>query len=201
MTAKHDKTIDRSLLGFADEAKRCFAFLEKLNFKCVQIESTIVRWESQKIAINVYHGRSSYEIGVTIEELNSTDCYPFPSILRLINKELGEQYKVYAAHTALNVTEGVTKLAELFNKCADTGILNDSSLFSRLKIQRAECSKMYALDVQLEQARNKAAGVWKEKNFQKFIDILAPFQNQLSSVELKKLEYAKTHVSNEHMSK
>lgn len=194
MSRIHGNIIDRGLLGFADEAKRCFAFLESLNFKCVQMESTIVRWESSTLAINVYHGRSSFEIGITIEELYSNDIYPFPSLLRLVDRELAVKYKFYAAHTAQNVSEGLISISALFRRCIETGTLSDNSLFPRLKLQRAQIAEEYAIQTQFEQARKNAAEAWKRKEFGQFINLMAPFQNFLSPVEVKQLAYAKKYV-------
>lgn len=184
---------DRSLLRFADEVKAHFAFLETLGFRCVRAEATLVRFESSTASINIYHGRQSYEIGLEIEFAAVGDAYSFSELLRLVDNKQAEQYRNYSTHTAQGVVEGVRKLAELFQKCVDAGILNDSQLFSRLKLQRGEWAKNYALETQLEQARKKSELAWAEKDFAKVFQILAPLQEHLTPSDLKKLEYAKKH--------
>ena len=182
---------DRSLLKFADEVKARFAFLESKDFRCTRSEATLVRIESAELAINIYHGRQSYEISLQIEDVRGADSYSFSEILRLVHNERAEQYRDYAAHTIEGVAEGVRQLAELFRKCVDAGILNDGKLLSRLELQRGEWARNYALETQLEQARKKSESAWAERNFGKVIEVLAPFEEHLNPSDLKKLEYAK----------
>ena len=193
MNTEHNT--DRSLLRFADEVKARFAFLETLGFRCVRSETTLVRFESSNLAITVYHEKLSYEISSAIESVRGSDSYSFYEILCLVTGERMEQYRDYATHTVEGVAEGVRQLAELFRKCVDAGILNDSELFSRLKLQRDAWARNYALETQLEQARRKSESAWAAKNFGKVIEILAPFQEHLSPSDLKKLEYAKKKIN------
>jgi len=184
---------DRSLLRFADEVKLRFVFLETLGFRCVRSEAILVRFEASNIAISVYHDQQSYEISLAIEDVRGSDSYSFSEILRLVNSEGVEQYRDYATHTVEGVAEGVRRLAELFQKCVDAGILKDSNLFSRLKLQRSEWAKNYALQTQLEQAHKKSESAWAEKDFDRIVQTLAPLQEHLNPSDLKKLEYAKKH--------
>ena len=93
------------------------------------------------------------------------------------------------------VAEGVRQLAALFQKCLHAAIFNRSELFSRLKLQRAECARLYALVTQLEQARRRSESAWSEKDFSKLVEMLAPVQENLNPTELKKLEYAKKQIA------
>ena len=115
----------------------------------------------------------------------------FSEILRLVDNERAEQYRDYATHTVEGVAKGVRQLAELFRECIGAGILNDSGFFPRLKLQRDEWAGNYALETQLERARKISESAWAEKNFEKVVRILAPFQEHLNPSDLKKLEYAK----------
>jgi hypothetical protein len=192
MTIK--RVTDRSLLRFAEEVKDRFSFLGTLGFRRVRSEPTLVRFESSKMSINVYHGRRSFEIDLEIEPAHSpADAYSFAAILRLIDRQQLGHTRSYATHTAQGVAEGVRELAELFQQCIATGILNDSELFSRLKTQSAEWARDYAFETQLEQALKKFESAWATKDFGKVVQILAPFQEHLSQLNLKKLEYARKH--------
>ena len=191
MDAKHD--IDRSLLRFADEVKEHFAFLEALGFRCVRSEATLVRFESSKLTITVYHEKFSYEISSAIESVRGSDAYSFFETLCLVKGKQIEHYRDYATNTVEGVAEGVRQLAELLRKCVDSGILNDSELFSRLKLQREEWVRNYALDTQLEQARKNSESAWAKKDFQRVVQALAPLQEHLNPTDLKRLEYAKKH--------
>lgn len=182
---------DRSVLRFAEEVKDCFSFLEALGFRRVRSEPTFVRFESPRANINVYHGRRSFEIGLEIESASSpTDAYSFPEILRLVDRNQGDQYKYYATHTAQGVTEGVGKLAELFQRCIAAGILNDKQLFSRLKVQQKEIAAKYALEVELRQARRQSESAWHRKDYAAVVKALKPLRAALTATEVRKLEFA-----------
>lgn len=182
---------DRSLLRFAEEVKAHFSFLETSGFRCVRAEATFVRFESPTASVNVYHGRRSFEIGLEMESTPSpTDAYSFSEILRLVDREQGERYRNYATHTAQGVAEGVARLAELFQRCIAAGILNDRQLFARLKVQRVELARNYALETQLEQARRKSEAAWRAKDYAAVVAALKPLRAALTAAEVGKLEFA-----------
>jgi hypothetical protein len=182
---------DRSVLHFADEVKGRFSFLEILGFRHVRSEPTFVRFESPRANVNVYHGRRSFEIGLEIESAESpTDAYSFSEILRLVDREQGEQYRYYATHTVKGVVEGVGKLAELFQRCISAGILDDKQLFERLKVQRKEIATKYALELELRQARRAAEIAWYKKDYAAVVEALRPLRAALTATEVGKLEFA-----------
>lgn len=184
----------KSFLRFAEEVKAQFAFLENLGFRCTLSEASLVRFESSTFVINVYHEKLSYEISSALESVRGSDAYSFSEILSLVNGDRMEQYRDYATHTVEGVAEGVRQLADLFRKCINAGIFNDCELFSRLKRQRNEWSRNYALETQLEQARKNAESAWAERDFLNVIEILVPFQEHLNPSDLKRLEYAKKRI-------
>jgi hypothetical protein len=190
-----ERIIDRSVLRFAEEVKRQFAFLETSGFRCVRSEATFVRFESPTASVNVYHGRRSFEIGLEIESASSpTDAYSFSEVLRLSDREQGEQYRNYATHTTQGVAEGVRKLAELLQRCIGGGLFDDKQLFSRLKLQRQELAKNYALETQLEQARRKSEIAWHKKDYVAVVKALKPLRAALTATEVGKLEFAEKQI-------
>jgi len=186
-----ERVTDRSVLRFAEEVKDCFSFLEALGFRCVRSEATFVRFESPRVSINVYHGRHSFEIDLEIEPASSpTDAYSFAEILRLVDREQLGHTRSYATHTAQGVAEGVRQLAELFQRCIAAGILNDDQLFSRLKLQKKELVKHYALETELFQARRAAEAAWHKKDYAAVVKALKPLRAALTATEVGKLEFA-----------
>ena len=194
MTMAMDPVIDRSFLHFPEETRRRFAFLEALGFRCLRSEATLVRYESTAMAICIYQGRQSYEVGLEIQSAEApTQSYSFSEILRLVDPKRADGYRNFAARTAEGVAKGVLRLAGLLHECLDAGILSDERLFSRLKLQRIDMSRNYALEVKLKGAQNELKSAWAKKDFSKVIQILSPLQEHLNPSDLKKLEYAKKH--------
>jgi hypothetical protein len=191
-----ERVTDRSVLRFAEEVKGRFSFLETLGFRCVRSEATFVRFESARASVNVYHGRRSFEIGLEMESASSpTNAYSFSELLRLVDREQGEQYRNYATHTAQGVAEGVGKLAELFQRCIAAGILNDDQLFSRLKLQKKELTAIYANEVELRQARRAAEAAWHKKDYAAVVKVFKPLRAALTATEVGKLEFAEKQCS------
>ena len=145
---------DRSILRFPEEVKGQFSFLETRGFRRKRAGPTLVRYQSPMMGVNIYHGRQSFEVGLEIDSISSpTVTYSFSEILCLVDREKDEQYKNYATHTAQGVAEGVGQLANLLQRCVAAGLLEDKQLFTRLKTQRGEIAKAYALETQLETRR------------------------------------------------
>lgn len=184
---------DRSPLRFAEQVKRHFVFLEVRGFRCVLSETTLVRYESSRLAINIYHGRQSYEINLEIERPRITHAYTFGDILRLVG-DGGMPYQVYATNTSKGVAQGVSQLAKRFRTCIDTGILDESDLFKRLKLKQDEWLRNYALDIQLEHARTQSSDAWTKKDFVQVVKILSPLQEHLAPRETRRLQYAKKRI-------
>jgi len=184
----------RSFLRFADEVKREFAFLDSHKFRCVRAEMTFVRFESPPCAINIYHGRRSYEIGLEVEFSQSNDTYSFSEIMRLGKCNQDEQYRRFTANSVNGIATGVHELADRFRKCVDIDILYDERSYFRLKELRKEWIENYALKVELLQARKKSNEAWKKTDFYQFVEVLTPLQEHLSQVESRKFEYARKKI-------
>lgn len=86
--AQDDRIIGRSSLHFSHEVKKCFLFLEDLDFCCVRSEDTFVRYESPMMGINIYHGRQSYEISLEIQSVQAPiEMYSISEILSLVDPQ------------------------------------------------------------------------------------------------------------------
>ena len=187
-------TIDRRALNFAEAVEENFGFLSAHGFKRVQSEPTFVRFESKRVYVNVYHGRKSPELGLEIGPLAARPeetPYSMSEIIRLVEADKADEYRDYATHDADGVQEGVRRLATLFRRYVDAGVLDGAGLFDRLEKQRETWKRDFALEVNLGQARRKLESAWHAKDYAKVVELLEPFRADLASTELKKLEYAK----------
>jgi hypothetical protein len=190
MTAK--QVDSRTILNFPEEVRKEFSFLEGLGFNPVLSLSTLVRYESKLIGINVYHGRTSFEIGAEIyERQNPGESYSLSELLRLVSAAASNEYKKFAARDRGGVARGVHQLAARVQDLTDSSILADVSLFKRLADQRRQLTDDYAIQTQLRRARELAEAAWYKRDFRTVIAILSPWKEYLTTVELKKLEYSR----------
>ena len=190
-------TNDRRDLRFAEVAEVKFNLLQEHGFKRMQSEPTLVRFESRRAYVNVYHGRQSFEVGLEIGSLVAgadETSYSMSEIIRLVDAGEADGYRNYVAHSPERVAEGVQRLAMLFSRYVNAGALGDTVLFERLREGRELWSREYATDVNLTHARQKLGVLWHAKDYPKVVELLSPLRDALTPTEVHKLEYAEKHV-------
>lgn len=191
-------TTDRRALRFAEAVEEDFGFLAAHGFKRVQSEPTFVRFESKRVYVNVYHGRKSFEMGLEIGPLAGRleeRPYSTSEIIRLIEPGNADIYRDFATRNADGVQEGVRRLATLFFRHVEEGVLDDAGLFDRLAKQRETWNQEFSREVNLGKARRELEGAWHAQDYAKVVELLEPFRADLTQSELKKLEYAKNELS------
>lgn len=190
---------ERYKLGFKEEVLNQFDFLTKeYEFQCIKEEVTLVRYESQKVFINIYHGRASYELGFEIglqpSSLGINECkFTLTEIIELA----GVQNSIGNIYFQVNTEEGIKKyipiIAELVKKYAQNALLGDMSTFVSLESIQKQISDKYLKEMELNRIRPKAKEAWHNKRYIEFIELYEHIQNDISPSEVKKLEYARKH--------
>ena len=109
---------NRASLNFKEEVLAAFDFLAKeYQFVIKNIEVTFVRYESESVFVNIYHGRGSYELGVEIgrfvDTFNKREC-PY-SLIEIIRLTSTKEIPSFQVSTLEAVKEFVPKLAELLS--------------------------------------------------------------------------------------
>jgi hypothetical protein len=190
-------SMDRKKLNFPEIVQKHFSFLNNYGYKINQRNETFVQYTGKEKFINIFHGRKSYELGLEIGSLkNPENTYSIYSLLMLIDKKKADNYKVYAARTVTSIEEGLTNLAEHFRFCISSETFNDANIFGLLYKQRLIKNHEYALNVKLAHMREALEKAWSNKNYRIVVEILEPFEKNLTSVEAKKLTYAKKKIMN-----
>src|SRR5437016_1220188 len=72
---KAEPGVNRRQLGFEEAVLRSFEFLRSYDLKPVERTPTLVRFESKKVFVDVYHGRASFEIGVQVGLKSRSEKY------------------------------------------------------------------------------------------------------------------------------
>lgn len=193
-------TINRSNLRFAEEIQKHLSFLTKqYTFNVVFTNHTFVRFESDLVFVNVYHGRSSYELGIEIGRLGFPDemaqGYTLSELIQLADSDKSAKFKLFAARTPDTVRKGVLQLARLFRTYADKALCGDHAIFGKLHRQREQWKKTFAREVLLAQSRPRAEAAFRRKDYQEVVRLLESLRDALTASELKKLQYAHKHLS------
>lgn len=182
----------RAELRFSDLVLNYFKFLKTYGFLCAKSEQTFVRFESPPLFINVYHGRSSFELGAEFGRIGKDEEQPYPmsALLEVAGIPTAKEYRDYATHTLDGVNDGLDKLAKLVREHIGL-IFKNESIFQILKEQRNVRAKNFAQEINLLQMRRELEGAWQTKDYPKVVELLTPWCMAITPIELKKLQYAK----------
>ncbi len=189
--------VDRDRLGFAAAAKTAFAFLFSHGFRVVDEQVTIVRFEGDVAYANVYHGRSSYEVGLEIGSLQAVQSesgYSMSALLRLHNPEEAARYRNPIATTADDLQASLNALAEKLKAVGFPERARNEAFFESLAQQRRQWAVEYALDILTEQTRPDAEEAFRRKDYALAVELYEKIRDRLSPSEQRKVEYAKKSI-------
>lgn len=185
---------DRERLGFKEQVLKHFNYLtEEYGFRCVEAKVTFVRYESKEVFVNVYHGRSSFELGFEIGLLlKNCDNFERKVTLSEIMELAGEADSSFCqASNKEGVEKCVSKIAGLVRQHAVNALKGDRSTFELLFDIQHQKSDRYIKSMELERMREKAEEAWHSKKYHEVVKTYEPFKGDLTPSEMKKLEYAR----------
>jgi hypothetical protein len=196
MLKNTNDTTDRKSLGFSKKVREFFSFLEvQWEFKCTIQEKTTVRYESTDVYVNVYHGRSSFEIGVEIGKKSSEHNFSLEALVALFDKDLSREYWATGARTADAVRKALKKLSEGLIRYGGSALSGHQSIFDRLEQFRTERVASMVLDSKAYQIRPKAEAAFRRGDYKEAVMLYSSIESALSSIESKKLEIAKKKIA------
>ena len=192
---------DRSLLRFEETVLSSFSFLTApaYAFRCTRTEVTLVRYESQRVFVNVYHGRSSYELGCEIGlrvggstkgDDSVEEGFTIWEIARVEGGSVDERVFLQAS-TPERVEQLVPELAAVVQRYGARALHGDAACFTSLQESRTQSFEQYMTDSRLTQARKGVADAWRKGDFAEVIRLFEPLSENLTPAESKKLEMAK----------
>jgi hypothetical protein len=188
---------NRASLGFGEAVVSAFKFLvEDYSFRCVRKDVTIVRFESDSVFVNVYHGRISFELNVEIGELAIVEGRPenpftIGEILHLVNPKEATNYRPFQVHTAESVKKFVGELARLVKEHAVPALVGDHDFFQRVSEVQAKRSDAYLKELRLNRTRTQVEAAWHQKDYPRVAEFYDSMMDDLTPAEAKRLAYAK----------
>lgn len=188
---------DRWRLGFAPTVLKAFAFLtEEFGFRCVRSDVTFVRYESSDVFVNVFHGRGSYELGVEIGLSSGQlgvegELFTLREVIATADPEAEKTHYAFQVSKPEEVRKFVPRLAELVRQFAGPALRADPVFLRRLHELHSKRGRERTVEYALYSVRGKAAEAWRQKNYQRFVDLLEPVEKDLTPLEVRKLDYAR----------
>lgn len=193
---------DRSDLGFVDAVLEQFAFLESFGLQLTKSELTFVRYESDERFVNVFHGRSSYEIGVEVGRWVDADNgvaeekFPLAYLDALRQPEAGSSVRGLTAVSKEQVASFVAEFAGWAQALLPDALsLSSERVFAELQAEVVRQSQLFLQGTQAEVLRERAALAWREGDFYRVVLAYSEILEELPlmslrSSELKRLQYA-----------
>jgi hypothetical protein len=189
-------SLSREQLGFAQTVNAEFSFLiHDYNMKCVRTEPTLIRYESNCIFIEVYHESNSYELGIEVGLIPSsnerTSSYGLGDVLETV---LGKEHNLttfYQSSTVDGVKQSVNDLAKIVRQYYGPLLSGDKDVFKQLELVSNQRSEELMRDRMAKSVREKAARAWENKDYKGLIELYQSIKPDLTVSELKKLEYAR----------
>ena len=173
---------------------RCnFQFLvNEYGFEIVKEKSTFVRYETDKLFVNIYHGRLSYELGFEcgLKSKGEKTRYRLHTILRgLIGDEHNKQ-TFYQASNQEAIFNCLKKIADIVKEYCPQLLLAEYKAFAKIEHASTKEGQELTEKYTVGPIKERAEQAWKNKEYEKVRSLYTPIKDKLSQLELKRLNYA-----------
>jgi hypothetical protein len=192
MIARFTEGAGRSRLGFADAVQREFQFLVAANdFRLVEATPTFVRYESDELFLQVFHGRGSYEIGVEVGNRSRPDArYRLPELVHALAPDHAGP-TTFQASTPAAVASSVSQVARILEThCAavlsgDRFALRHVEAVSKVDAEEATGQAQYSATIA------SADRAWEAKDRERAAELYAAAEPALDATRRRRLEYVR----------
>lgn len=195
---RNDVSGNRHSLSFAESVKNAFSFLaDNHGFRAAEAGATFVRYESNKMFINIYHGRRSYEVGVEVGPLSDAEAnrYGLPDVLgALLGGGRPENAYYFQASDREGVRRCVEAVASLVERYYGEMLEGDPLVLKRVEAFTSERNDEYTRKVVQQPTRDSAERAWQEKDYPTVAQLYGSIRSDLTPVEQKRMEYAKKQI-------
>ena len=175
-------------LRFAELVPKAFAFLLRIGLIVVRREATLVRFESDAVFVNIYHGRASYQIGVEIGRLNSQEKYSLHELLMAFAPDEVDKAR-YQTGKADLLKQYLTELASTIDaKCRDV-LVGDADAFEVLERVTSVSRQAATLQAEYGAIVDQADKAWEDKNLDRAATLYEASQPALDKTRRRRLEY------------
>lgn len=190
---KHPGTSsDRESLGFPAAVKRAFGTLAiEYGLRITSTAPTLVRYSSDRVSLDVYHGRTSYEIGAEVGRVGAGRAYAVADVLRVVLGGAHGLKTLFWANSPGAVVERLDSLAELVTQNYPAVLRGDEDVWVRIETETAVYEEAETRRIVEYPVRASAAKAWIQKDYVRVARLYATIERLLSEVERRKLEYAR----------
>ena len=124
--------MNREDLAFESAVIQKFAFIGEYGFLPTQRSLTTVRFESDKVFVEIFHGLKDYEVGIRFGSKDRNKTLSFRLFLKHFFPGSIEQLGNCIADTPAAVIETVTKAAQMFQATGEGIVDADMRVFDEM---------------------------------------------------------------------
>jgi hypothetical protein len=188
---------NREAFAFVAVVESAFSFLvEDYGFRMVGTDVTLVRFAADKMFLNVYHGRQSYEIGVEVGRPASAYRYRLPEVLGALLGESGQQDAYYLQSSSREGLRRCVEAAARLVKAHYGPVLSGNpDVLERIGALTTRRNEEYTRRVVQQPIRDAAHRAWLAKDFAMVARCYGSIREDLSPPERRRLTYAEKQIS------
>ncbi len=175
-------------LGFVDFVLEAFAFLLRLGFVIARREGTFVRFESDVVFINVYHGRSSYHVGLEVGRIRDGAMYSLHELLRAVAPGDIDRARYQATGPEV-LARCLASIAETVEKNCGALLAGDPAAFERLRSAVSPLRQAATLQAQFGAIIDRGDRAWDSKDFNQAATLYEKGAPALDETRMRRLAY------------
>lgn len=186
-----EKTIDgQGRLGFITLALSAFAFLQRIGFEVVQREPSLVVFEDGNVFVNVYQGRSSYQVGLELGRLDDArhHKYSLYEVLEALAPSEVEKAKCQTTDPAV-LERCLSAIADVVERTCGPLLAGDAGAFEDLRIAVAPRRTEVTLRAEFGAILDRADQAWEAKDFRRARELYNQAAPALNEPRRRRLKY------------
>ena len=179
---------DSGRLNFVRLTIQSFGFLLQLGFRVARCDATLVRFETDVVFVNVYHGRLSYQLGVEVGHLGAEELYSLHEVLSALSPD-----SVAVARFQAATEKELERCLDIVARTMEDhcmGLLTDAKGgFDVLRESVAESRRLLTQQAQYGAIADKADLAWERQDWRQASRLYILAEPALSKIQRRRLGY------------
>jgi hypothetical protein len=187
MTSDRPSTDDRA---FPELALEAFGFLIAMGFRVARSEDRLIRLESDLVYVNVYYGRSSYQVGVELGRLDRVELYALYEVLSAFAPADASLAGLQAVEPDV-VDRCLRKVAAVLERHCRDLLAGDDGAFVTLHSTASRLRESATISAQFGAIVDRADQAWTDGDRSRAADLYASAAPALDEIRRKRLAHVR----------
>jgi len=186
-------------LGFKALAESAFAFLrDRFGFRIESSEDTRLVFQGNGVFVAVFHGRSSFELGIEIGRTNVPgERFNWTEVLEVVAPEAAETARFQTSDT-VGLARGLQHFSGLLALHGAHLLRNEPGSFDSLREPIRRARQAYTDRRKFGAIKNRAQRAWQEKAWDEACTLYRSIRGELTEIESKRLEFLEKRLSTQN---